>query len=146
VKCLWVFSHDLFASGWAEAEVMDALRRVETVVYSGPNANGTSALAHYVLPSAAWVEREGTFTNFEGRVQRFRTAVEPLGEARADCEVLGTVLAVLGDTAVPPRPERWFRELAQAVPAFAGLGYQGLGDSGRMVAGAAPVPGVEAAR
>ena len=46
-----------------------------------------SAAAHLVLPSAAYVEREGTFTNFEGRVQRFRTALDALGEARPDWDV-----------------------------------------------------------
>ena len=49
-----------------------ARRGVETVVFAGTNANATSAAAHWVLPTAAWVERDGTFTNFEGRVQRFR--------------------------------------------------------------------------
>ena len=61
-----------------------ALAGAETVVFQGPNANATSAGAHLVLPSAAYVERDGTFTNFEGRVQRFRPAMAPLGEARPD--------------------------------------------------------------
>ncbi|MEK7714605.1 MAG: molybdopterin-dependent oxidoreductase, partial [candidate division NC10 bacterium] len=89
--------------------------------------------ARWVLPAAAWVEREGTYTNFQGRVQRFRQAVEPLGQALAEWDILGRVLQALGAEATPPRAERWLRELAAAVPAFAGLTYQAIGDAGAMV-------------
>jgi NADH-quinone oxidoreductase subunit G len=132
LRCLWIFDHDLFQSAWAEAEVRAALTPVETLIWSGTNANETSALAHWVLPATAWVERDGTYTNFEGRVQRFRTAVEPLGEARPEWEVLGRLLTALGEPVGFTRAEQWFRALAEAVPAFAGLTYQRLGDVGQM--------------
>jgi NADH-quinone oxidoreductase subunit G len=136
VKLLWVFEHDLLSSGLPEAR--PALERVETLVWSGANSNATSALAHHVLPLAAWVERDGTFTNFLGRVQRFRAAVEPLGEARAGWDVVGRVLAALGTPGTGSRAEHWFRALATSVPAFAGMTYQAIGDGGAMVAGAPP--------
>jgi NADH-quinone oxidoreductase subunit G len=136
LRCLWVFHHDLLAAGWPASEAAEALERVETVIFTGTSANATSDRAHWVLPAAAWVEREGTFTNFEGRVQRFRTATEPLGSALAEWDLLGRVLAAGGGTPAGSRAELWFRELGRAVPAFAGLTYQGIGDAGRMVAGA----------
>jgi NADH-quinone oxidoreductase subunit G len=144
VRCLWVFHHDLLAGGWPAAEVTGALARVETLIFTGANANATSERAHWVLPAKAWVERDGTFTNFEGRVQRFRTALEPLGQALPEWDILGRVLVALGGAAAGSRAEHWFRALTGAVDAFAGLTYQGLGDLGRMVAGATssgvPVP------
>jgi NADH-quinone oxidoreductase subunit G len=136
LKCLWVFGHDLLASGWSPAEVTAALGRVETVIFAGTNANATSERAHWVLPIATWVERDGTYTNFEGRVQRFRTAVEPLGEALPAWDLLGRVLKALGGTPAGSRAEHWFRELARTVPAFANLTYQFIGDAGQMLAGA----------
>jgi NADH-quinone oxidoreductase subunit G len=136
LRCLWVFHHDLLAAGWPSSEVSEALGRVETLIFTGSNANATSARAHWVLPASAWVEREGTFTNFEGRVQRFRTAAEPLGAALAEWDLLGRVLAGLGGTPAGGRAELWFRDLARSVPAFAGLTYQGIGDTGQMIAGA----------
>src|SRR5438132_91156 len=81
VKCLWVFGHDLLASAWDPAETDAALRALSLLIFIGTNSNATSERAQWVLPAAAWVEREGTYTNFEGRVQRFRQAVEPLGQA-----------------------------------------------------------------
>ncbi len=131
---LWVFGHDLFDSGWPEAEVQAALRAVRCLIVQGPNANRTSERADVLVPSAAYVEREGTFTNFEGRVQRFWKCVEPLGEARADWEILADLARALGHEWRPARAEHVFRELASAVPAFAGLSYRGLGDHGALVA------------
>src|SRR5262249_20088888 len=84
LKALWIFRHDVFDSAWPTADVEAALAGAGLVVFQGTNANATSARAHLVLPSAAYAEREGTFTNFQGHVQRFRAAFAPLGEARAD--------------------------------------------------------------
>jgi NADH-quinone oxidoreductase subunit G len=140
LKCLWIFGHDLLGSAWPEAEVLEALRGVDMVVFMGTNANRTSARAHWVLPAAAWVERDGTYTNFEGRVQRFRPAVEPLGQALPEWEMLGRILAALGEPPSATRAEHWFRQLAGAVPAFAGLSYQSLGDTGRVIARGVPTP------
>jgi NADH-quinone oxidoreductase subunit G len=136
LRCLWIFGHDVLAAGWPEAEVAAALRAVETVVFVGTNGNRTSAVAHWVLPAAAWVERDGTYTNFEGRVQRFRQAVEPLGQALPEWDIVGRILASLGEAPTATRAEHWFRQLAAAVPAFAELSYQALGDAGGLVAGA----------
>jgi predicted molibdopterin-dependent oxidoreductase YjgC len=91
-----------------------------------------------VLPLAAWAERDGTFTSFLGRVQRFRAAVEPLGDALAGWDVIGRVLTAMGTPAPGSRAEHWFRELAKSVTAFAGMTYQAIGDGGAMVAGAPP--------
>jgi NADH-quinone oxidoreductase subunit G len=144
LRCLWVFHHDLLAAGWPAGEASGALARVETVIFTGTNAHATSDRAHWVLPSAAWVERDGTFTNFEGRVQRYRTAVEPLGAALPEWDTLGRVLAALGEAPAASRAEHWFRALVAAVPAFAGLSYQRIGDLGQMIAGATsagvPIP------
>jgi len=146
LKFLWVFGHDLLASALSERDVLEAFRAVETVVFTGSNANWTSAHAHWVLPAAAWAEREGTYTNFEGRVQRFRTATEPLGQALAEWEIVGRVMASLGQTLSATRAEHLFRQLVEAVPAFAGLSYPLLGDTGSPLAaaGAAGRPGAGA--
>jgi NADH-quinone oxidoreductase subunit G len=136
LKLLWVFHHDLGAAAWTEGDVLAALDGAETVIFQGTNANDASARAHLVLPSAAYVEREGTFTNFEGRVQRFRTALEPLGEARPDWLILSMIGKALGfqdPVFSAERAEQVFNALATAVPAFAGMTYRGIGDTGATV-------------
>jgi NADH-quinone oxidoreductase subunit G len=136
LKLLWVFHHDLGAAAWPEGDVLAALDFAETVIFQGTNANDGSARAHLVLPSAAYVEREGTFTNFQGRVQRFRTALEPLGEARPDWLILSMIGKALGlkdPVFSAERAEQVFNALAAAVPAFAGMTYRGIGDTGATV-------------
>jgi NADH-quinone oxidoreductase subunit G len=144
LKHLWVFDHDLLESGWAAGDVEAALARLETLVFIGSNANRTSARAHLVLPSAAWVERDGTFTNFEGRVQRFRAALDPLGEARAEWQIVGEVLRLLGEDPAASRAQHWFRQLAAGVAPFRTLSYESLGDRGAMVELPAAGPGAGA--
>jgi predicted molibdopterin-dependent oxidoreductase YjgC len=67
-------------------------------------------------------------------VQRFRAAVEPLGEAVPDWDLLGRVLRAVGAEVRATRAEHWFRELAASVPAFAGMTYASVGDTGQPVA------------
>src|SRR5205823_9336528 len=126
VKLLWVFHHDLLQSAWPEADVRAAIAGAQTLVFQGTNANEMSAAAQLVLPSAAYAERDGTFTNFRGRVQRFRPAVDPLGEALADWQILARLAGALGLTDPPFGAERGdgvFRALADAVAAYRGMTY-----------------------
>ena len=136
LKLLWIFHHDLWAAAWPETDILEALAGAETVIFQGTNANDASSRAHLVLPSAAYVEREGTFTSFEGRVQRFRTALVPPEEAWPDWMILSFVGKALGfqdPVFAAERSEQVFNELAMAVPAFAGMTYRGIGDAGAMV-------------
>src|SRR5437899_3129342 len=130
IKALWIFGHDLYDSEWAAGEVSSALGALDTLIFTGTNASRTSAAAHLVLPAAAWVERDGTFTNFQGRVQRFRAALDPLGESLPEWDILGHALGKLGRATNATRAEHWFVDLAGSVDAFRGLTYQSLGDSG----------------
>ena len=48
----------------------------------------TAKLAHVILPGASFIEKDGTFTNTERRVQRVRKAIEPVGNSKADWQIL----------------------------------------------------------
>jgi predicted molibdopterin-dependent oxidoreductase YjgC len=133
IKCLWVLHHDLLLSAWPEGEAREGLRALDSLIFQGSNANEVSSSAHHVLPSATWVEREGTFTNFEGRVQRFWKALEPLGASLPDWEIIGRIGGAVGLDTPPARAEDCFKVLAARVPAFAGLSYRELRDSGKLV-------------
>jgi NADH-quinone oxidoreductase subunit G len=95
-----------------------------------------SPLAHradVALPARWFLEREGSFTNHARRVQRFALAVEPRFEARAAGEWLSRIAAAAG---VQGWEAQWdarqvSRELAGAVPAFAGASLDQLGETGR---------------
>ena len=56
----------------------------------------TAKQADVFLPACSFVERDGHFTNIEGRVQRFKAAFEPIGESRPDWHILAELLARYG--------------------------------------------------
>ena len=88
-----------------------------------------------MLPAAVYAEKDGTFTNCQGRVQRIGRAVEPLGESLPDLEILARLAAALGLPPRPPEAEATFAELARAVAAFSGLSYASVGASGESLRG-----------
>src|SRR6201993_4304364 len=66
------------------------------VVYQGTHGDAGAHHADVVLPGAAYTEKEGTYVNFEGRVQRAERAAFPPGEAKADWTILRALSEQLG--------------------------------------------------
>jgi len=131
IKLLYIFHFDLFeAFGDYAAK---ALNSVDTVIYQGTNANVVLNHADVVMPAAAYVEKEGTFTNFQGRVQRLFQAVAPLKNSRPSLEILCD-LAKSFDLKLPvPDASLVFDALAAEVSAFQGLNYTLIGLTGKLV-------------
>jgi NADH-quinone oxidoreductase subunit G len=129
---LIIFHHDLGA-GFDPQHLARALGNVPTIVFVGPNRNATSEFAHILLPAAAWAEKDGTFTNFAGRVQRIGKAVEPLGDARPEWLILKRLGKALGVSVPYLDASDVFAAIGQSVPAFSGLNYDTVGDAGAML-------------
>ncbi len=110
-------------------------------LYLGTRLGPAARNADLALPVTTFAETEGTFTNFEGRVQRFGQALQPPGIARPAWMVLSRILAELdeGETALDAR--RAFGVMTAAVPTFRGLDWDRLGLKGAPAPGAS---GVEA--
>ncbi len=72
------------------------LEKLKWSIFIGSNNNLTSESSTYVLPSATYAEKSGTFTNFEGRVQKFNKAFEPLAESRPEGMILTDLSVRLG--------------------------------------------------
>jgi NADH-quinone oxidoreductase subunit G len=126
IKTLVIFGEDVTKIG----NGVDLLTKLETLIVSDILPNATTKLAHYLLPGCAHVEKRGTFTNIKGRVQKFMKAVEPPGDARPEWEFLhDLVFNVTGQDGFPTI-EGLFNEMAKDVPAFNGLTWAGLGDTG----------------
>jgi NADH-quinone oxidoreductase subunit G len=126
---LWVFEHDL--GDWLGLEKLRQLAEtVPTFIYSGTNENATASAAHWVLPSAAYLENEGTFINCHGHLQRFSRVFPPLGDAREDWRTLLGLSNRLGRTLEWHSPPEIFEALARSVAPLAGLRYETIGPHG----------------
>jgi len=94
------------------------------------NGRIKTQLAHYLLPGCAPAEKRGTFTNAKGRVQKFMKAVEPPGHARPEWEFLHELVFNITGQDGFVSIEGLFNQMATEVPAFQGLTWAGLGDTG----------------
>jgi len=83
-----------------------------------------------ILPAAAFLEKQGTFTNAERRVQLVMPAIDPPGGAKTDFEILTTVSKALGHDMGYSDPEDVLAEIAALTPSFAGITYERLGRTG----------------
>jgi len=126
VRCLGVFGEDVTRHGIAA----ELLGKLDLLVVSDILPNETTKLAHYLLPGAAHAEKRGTFTNTKGRVQKFMKAVEPRGDARAEWEFLHDLVVQATGTNGYRSIEGLFNQMAAEVPAFKGLTWAALGDTG----------------
>lgn len=125
IKVMYVMGENIALAG---PHVADAIGKLDFLVVQDMFMTETAARAHVVLPSAAFAERDGTYTNSERRVQRVRKAVAPAGSSRADWEIVAGVAKAMGhekDFAFKDA-EAIFNEIAKAVPAYAGITYAKL--------------------
>jgi NADH-quinone oxidoreductase subunit G len=120
----------------AGLDAADAARAGAVIVVGTTLPAWARHAATVVLPIANCVEEEGTFTNLRGRVQRFFQAKAAPGLARPSYFVLGDLLAAMGDGQGYWTAGQAFDAMSAAVPAFAGLTYDGLGMRGATIAGA----------
>ena len=88
------------------------------VVYQGHHGDAGAHAADVILPGAAYTEKDGTYVNTEGRVQRGRRATFPPGDAREDWTILRALSDVLGKTLPYDNIGELRAEMAQQAPAL----------------------------
>lgn len=97
VKAVWIMATNPLVSLPDGERARAALGQAELVVVQDPHhPTETSALAHAVLPAAAWPEKAGAMTSSERRIGLVRRAVAPPGEAKADWEIVAALARHLG--------------------------------------------------
>ena len=115
--------------------------QAELFVYLGSYEAKAAAHAHFVLPINTFAEQEGSFTNLQGRVQRFWPGVRTPGSARPGWLILGALLAELTESEAPASADEAFARVASAVSAFGEITYRELGTRGAPVGTSAGVAG-----
>jgi predicted molibdopterin-dependent oxidoreductase YjgC len=122
----------------------EALTRLDFLVVQDIFMTETAQLAHLVLPGASFAEKEGSYTATDRRLQRVRQAIPPLGDAKADweiiCEVAKRVKARLSqDTEGAPyggwevaSPQEVMDEIAAVTPIYGGVNYERLEELGSL--------------
>jgi NADH-quinone oxidoreductase subunit G len=126
----YVVGEDLLA-GAAEPEKMRAgLEKLSFLVVQDTRLSESAKLAHVVLPSTHFGEKEGTYTNRKGRVQKVNAAVVPPPGALQDAEIFLRLLEAAGETDGCSTAAEIFSMMAEVVPSYKGLDYDSIGGQG----------------
>jgi len=131
LKALWIMGEDILQTDPNTTSIRSGLENLEFLVVQELFMTETAELAHVVLPASSHLEKNGTFTNGERRVQRCNRVVPPLPGTRPDGDIMVDIMNRLGYPQPPYDPATLLQEIAQVVPFFAGVTWEGLGDNGK---------------
>jgi formate dehydrogenase major subunit len=126
LKGLWIIGYDVAQTDPNLKKVREALGRLEFLVVQDLFLSETAKFAHLVIPGASFLEKDGTFTNLERRIQRIRKAVDPPDGVLPDWQVVGDVATRMGYPMRYAHPSEVMDEIAQLTPMLAGVSYARL--------------------
>lgn len=128
LRSLYVLGED---TGVVDANinyVTDAFKKLDFFVVQDLFLTKTASYADVILPAVPSLEKEGTFTNTERRIQRLYQALDPVGDSKPDWEIISDIASQLGYDWNYSHPSEVMDEAASLTPLFAGVNYDLLTD------------------
>ncbi|MFI1293169.1 formate dehydrogenase subunit alpha [Streptomyces sp. NPDC020792] len=122
---LFVHGEDIAQSDPNLKHVTAALETMELVVVQDLFLNETAKFAHVFLPGASFLEKDGTFTNAERRVNRVRAVMKPK-TGKHEWQIVCEIAAAMGYPMEYDHPGQIMDEIAQVTPTFRGISYASL--------------------
>ncbi len=126
----YVVGEDLIGADRDPEAIRQALKKLSFLVVQDIRITETAELAHVVLPSTHFGEKEGTYTNRNARVQKLNAATIAPEGALQDWEIFVRLLDASGEPVSCSTPSEIFEELAKAAPGYQGLDYATIGAQG----------------
>ena len=131
LKALWLMGEDVVQTDPNTNKVIAAMDNLELLVVQEIFLTETAKYATVILPGATFLEKSGTYTNAERRIQKVQKVVEPLAGTKADGEILVDIMNKMGYAQAPYEAETMLKEISQIVPFFAGVTWNNLGENGK---------------
>jgi formate dehydrogenase major subunit len=135
-RALYVQGEDILQSDPNTHHVAAALRAMDLVIVHDLFLNETANYAHVFLPGSTFLEKGGTFTNAERRIQLVRKVMEPAngagGRGLADWEVTQELAKAMGLGWDYADPAQIMAEIARLTPSFAGVSHERLDREGSL--------------
>ena len=128
LKGLWIIGYDVAQTDPNLKKVHQALRNLKFLVVQDLFMSETAKFATLILPGASFLEKDGTFTNLERRIQRIRKVVDPPNGILPDWRVVCEVATRMGYPMTYAHPSEIMDEIAKLTPMFAGVSYGRLDD------------------
>lgn len=131
LKAVWTMGEDMAQTDPNTHYVVAALEKLDLFIVQELFMSETAKLAHVILPGASFLEKSGTFTNGERRIQRVQKVVDPLPGTKSDGQIMVDIMNRMGYKQPDYDPAQLLRdEISQIVPFFAGVTWERLGEDG----------------
>ena len=131
LKALWLMGEDVVQTDPDSEHVKHAMNSLEFLVVQEIFMTETAKFANVILPAASFLEKSGTFTNAERRVQRVNATVKPLEGTKPDGQIICEIMQRFGYPQDDYTPDGVLDEIAHIVPFFKGATWEGLGENGK---------------
>jgi formate dehydrogenase major subunit len=131
LKALWLMGEDVVQTDPNTQKVIKAMENLELLVVQELFMTETAKYATVILPGASFLEKSGTYTNGERRIQKVQKVVEPLPGTKADGQIISDIMNVMGYSQTNYDPDLLLQEISQIVPFFAGVTWENLGHNGK---------------
>jgi formate dehydrogenase alpha subunit len=122
IKALYVIGENPVATLPASLKVKETLESLQLLIVQDPFLTETGQMAHIVLPAATYAEKDGTFTNLEGKVLRVRQALDPVGESLPDWHIMTSLANGLGYEWPYESAQDIQQEIMKLLPGYYNLG------------------------
>jgi NADH-quinone oxidoreductase subunit G len=126
----YVVGEDLVTANGDPEKARAALEKLSFLVVQDTRMTETAKLAHILFPATNFGEKQGTYTNRRGRVQKLNDALIPPEGALQDSDIFLRLLAIAGEHASYASTAEIFAAAAQEIPSYKGLDYESIGDQG----------------
>jgi len=104
--------------------------QLDLLIFQTSNFSETCQWAHILLPSTTFAEIDGTFTNYQGRVQRLFKALDPLGDSLPHEFIITRLARALGHEWPEMSPAEIMEQISREIPKYQGLDYGKIGEKG----------------
>jgi len=131
LKALWLMGEDNVQTDPNTQHVVSALSKLDLLVVQEIFMTETAKLAHVVLPASSFLEKSGTFTNGERRIQKVQAVVPPIEGTKPDGQIIAEIMTRMGYPEPDYNPASLLEEISKIVPFFAGVKWVELGDNGK---------------
>jgi formate dehydrogenase major subunit len=126
LKAMYLFGEEIALVDSNSNDVQDALSKLEFFVAQDVFFSKTCRFADVIFPASPSLEKEGTFTSTERRIQRLYRVLDPLEGSRPDWNIVQDVANHLGANWNYQHPSEIYQEIASLTPLFAGVTYERL--------------------
>jgi formate dehydrogenase major subunit len=138
VRGMYMMGENPFLSDPNINKVRKALSTLDFLVVQDIFLTETAEFADVILPASSYLEKDGTYTNTDRRVQLGHKVLDPPGGARVDWEIVQDLANRIGLGWSYGSPREIFEELVSLMPSYANLSYDNLSLTGKLYPNADP--------